>query len=531
MSSLRPTTRVARGATYLFIQGFLSVIIGLVYFIILAHTFSDSSEQWQMGVYALLSFVLSFFQIFGTFALPSAAVKYIAQHLAEGNSEKAKAVVVRVFQTGLLVSVIVFLALFIPAEWISLLIFGTGTFALLIRLVAICSVFTIVQIEALGFLQGIQKMKEVAAMGFSYTLIHSSVGTYLLLAGWRLYAVVVGWLVGLAITSVVSLILTAKHLGILGKPYPIRPLLHFSFPLYISGGLAFFLGWIDQLLLVTYMSLLGTGEEAQRILGIYHVAVRASVIPSLFSNSIITALFPQLSELYTQKGVNSLKDAFRVSTRYSVLIGFPLIVGMATLAKPAIVLFAGWQYFEAGDPLIIICIGALVGTLGVAVSSILMTLERTGIVSALSIVSVSISILLSYFTLAYMGLGMVGTAWARTIAYIIGVTLTLYALTRYISVSFDKDALWKASTASAFMVVVIVALDLMRNFLSSDPYQFLVIRLHQLPVYIIIGSLSYFLALIALRAIKKQDLELVGEYLPKKLQRVTAWLERKVVAD
>jgi len=111
------------------------------------------------------------------------------------------------------------------------------------------------------------------------------------------------------------------------------------------------------------------------------------------------------------------------------------------------------------------------------------------------------------------------------------LALNLYVLKRYISVSFDKEALWKSSVASALMVLVIVAVDLMRKFVSADPYEFLVVRLHHLPVYVVIGALAYFFALVALRAVKKRDIKLVEEYLPKSLRRVAAWLERFAVAD
>jgi len=527
LSPLRPTARVARGATYLFVQGFANAIIGLVFFIFLAHAFDPS----EMGAFALLTFILTLAQIFGTLALPSAAIKYIAQHLAEDDSEKAKAVVARVLQIGLLASAIAFFALFIPAEWVSTLMFNTADNALLIRLVAICSIFTILNVETSSFLQGMQRMRDVAVLGVTYSVVSTSLGIYLLLLGWRLYAVVFGWLLGLLISSVAGLILTVKYLSISGKPYPLKPLLNFSFPLYVSGGIGFFVGWIDQLLLVSYMGLLYGSTEAQRILGIYYVAIRASTVPSLFSSSVITALFPQLSELYAQQGSSSLKDAFRVSTRYSVLIGFPLIVGLATLAFPIIILFAGWYYIEAVQPLIIISIAALVGTLGIAVGPILMTIERTKIVSVLSIISVILSLLLSYFALAYLGLGMIGTAWARTLAGIIGLALSLYVVTRYVTIFIDKEALWKASVASGFMVLAILALDLMRMIFSPSSYQFLVIRLIQLPFYLLVGAVAYSLSLIALRTIKKSDIELVKDYLPKSLNRIVAWLERFAVAD
>ena len=100
----------------MFVQGFLNAVVGLIYFIILAHTFSAPTEQWQMGAFALLTFILSFAQAFATLALPSAAIKYIAQYLAERNSKKASAVANRVLQIGLLTSAIAFFALLIPAE-------------------------------------------------------------------------------------------------------------------------------------------------------------------------------------------------------------------------------------------------------------------------------------------------------------------------------------------------------------------------------------------------------------------------------
>jgi O-antigen/teichoic acid export membrane protein len=175
-------------------------------------------------------------------------------------------------------------------------------------------------------------MRDVAFIGLAYSVIHTGVGVLLLFLGWRLLAVVSGWLAGWSITSIASLVLVARHLGVTGKPHPLRPLMNFSLPLYFSSGVGFIVSWIDQLLLVSYMSLLYGTTQGQTILGIYYVAIRASVVPTLFSNSLVIALFPSLSELYAQQGLNSLRDAFKVASRYSILIGFPLIIGLATLA-------------------------------------------------------------------------------------------------------------------------------------------------------------------------------------------------------
>ncbi len=531
MSNLHPTARVARGATYLFIQGFGTAVVGLVYFALLARVFGSPSEQWQMGAYALLSFVLSFAQIFGTLSLQSAAVKYIAQYLAEDKVEKAKGVAVRVLQVGAVASVITFLALFAPAEWISVLLFGVQDHAFLIRLVAVCTVFAIFYVLSVGILQGLQRMRDVAFIGLAYSLIHTCVGVFLLFLGWRLQAVVIGWLVGWTVTSVAALILAARYLGVIGKPHPVRPLMKFSLPLYLSASIGFFVAWIDQLFLVSYMSLLYGVTEGQAILGVYYVAIRASVVPTLFSTSVIAALFPSLSELYAQQGLNGLRDAFRAASRYSILLGFPLIIGLATLAYPVIILFGGWQYADATAPLIIISIAALVATLGVAMSPILLTLERTVVASALSVVSVALSLFLAYLTVVPLSLGMIGAAWARTFTSIISFVLTFYVVSRHVPLSFDKKALWKASVASFFLVAAIGGLDLIRMLLSPSSYQFLVIRIHLLPIYVIAGGLAYFVALIILKTFTRRDLEIIEEYLPSRLRWLAEWLNRFVKID
>lgn len=527
MTEYDAKARVARGATYIFIQGLANSVLGLVYFIVLTRLVQPE----EMGIFALLVFVLGLPQVFGTLALNQAAVRYIPQYLAQNNVEKAKSVVTRLLQIGMISAVIAFALISIPAEWLSTVLFSKVDYAPLLRLVGLASIFNILYILGACFLQALQRMRDMAILGFIYTIAQNALSIGLLYLGFRLYAVAYGWIAGLALGSIGGLAITSRHIGLLGKRHEIKSLLQYSLPLYAAGGIGFFVTWVDQLILVTYMSLLVGAVEAQILLGIYYVAIRASVVPSLFSSSIITALFPKLSELYTLQGPDGLKESFRVSTRYAVLIGFPLIIGLATLARPSIILFAGWQYIGAAEPLIIICIGALAATLAVAAGPILLTLGRTSVVSVLSTISVLLSLVLSYFALAFLGLGTLGTAWARSIASVVGSALTVYVVTHYVPISFDKEALWKGSFASAFMVIVIVFFDLMRKFVSSDSYEFLVIRLQLLPIYIAVGGLAYFVALVALKALKRHDVKLIEGYMPRCLKPIVMWLERFAVAD
>jgi stage V sporulation protein B len=513
-STLDPRTRVALGTTYLFVQGFLTAAIGVLYIMVITRMLTTE----DMGVYALFTLMIGLVQIIGVFALPSASIKYVAQYLAKGNQAKARSVVARVLQICLTAATIVFLVLFVPAEWLSTVMFGSSGNALLFRTFAFICFFTILFAIVIGFLKSLQKMRDVAILSLVNVIIKAALGIYLVSTGSGLFGVIFGWLGGLIIPSIVGLILTAKHLSLREKPHPAKPLFRFSYPLYIANILGFSATWIDQLFILLFL-----GEGA---LGVYYIAVRAAMVPALLSTSLVTALFPQLSELYTKGGSESLRDAFHVSTRYTALIGFPMIIGLAVLAYPIMILFAGIEYAEATLPLIIICFAALSTTIGVAIGPILMTIERTKTASLLTIASILTNISVSYVTLTYLNLGLAGPAGARTIASVISLGLGVYLLSTIFSLSFDKEALWKASAASIFMAAMILLTDVVRQFLTPFPTQFLVIQLRWLPLYVLIGAVAYFFALIALKAIQKRDIELFRDYLPARLKWIANWFNR-----
>ena len=490
----------------MFLLGTISTIIGVAYFVILARPLSDTEK----GVYAILTFILALVQVFGTFALPSASTKYIAQYLAEEKPDKAKSVVARILQISLLTSVILGALLFVSAEWLSTMLLGTPIWAPLFRILTFTSIFTILQLQILSFLRGLQRIREMAVVSLTYTIVEKGLAIFLLVyLQWGLYSVVFGWLTGLIISSIAGLILTSRFLGVLERPHPVKPLIRFSYPLYISGFLSFAANWVDQLFILPYM---GSGP-----LGIYHWSLRAAVVPGLLSSSIVAALFPQLSELRTRYGAEGLRRAFHISTRYVVLVGFPMIIGLAALAYPVAVLFALGT--EAALPLTVLCLAVLPRALGVAISPTLMTLERTKTVLKIIVASILCNMAVSYITLAFLNLHMLGPACARFFASFVSFGLGVYALRKLLKVTFDKEMLWKVSVASIVMALAVV------------PLEMFIFHLYMLPIYVIVGAVVYFFSLVTLRAIKKQDVELIRDYLPRRLKRVASWLGRLTLVE
>jgi len=506
--AVRPVTRVARGATYLFIQGIMSNVLGLVYFYMMLRVLPSPEQGPEMGFFAILSIILAAVSVFSTFAIGLAATKYIPQYIGEGHVEKARSVVTRLLQFSLLSSIAFTVVFLLSAKWLAVTIAGDPMWAPLFYIFAFSAFFVILNSIIPLFLQGLQRFREYAMVSFLGDLTHRLVAISLLSLGMGLYGIVWSWLAGFMVSSLGSLILTAKFIGVFEKPHPLKPLIKFSYPLHISNILVFFATYVDQILI---LPLLGVAA-----LGYYNVAVRATAVPGLISGSIATALFPQLSELHTRKGKAVLTQAFHISTRV-VLVSFPAIFGLAALAYPLVMLVRA-EYVNAIAPLVVLCLSSLIGTLGIAIWPTLMTLERTKTVLKLNIFSIIIKAGVSYVAVTLLKIGMTGPAWATVFVSLITVGLGIHALRESLSVTFDKEAIWKASASSIIMATMLVLIER----LVFNPYL--------VPFYMIIGAVVYFLSLVALKAIKKSDVERVRDYLPSRLERAASWLDRLAVA-
>jgi len=458
-------------------------------------------------MYTMLSFILTLTSTLGIFALRSASVRYIAHYLAKGEKDEARSVVTRVLQISVLTSLTIAVLLFVLAGMLSN-IFGISFLVFL--LLPLSSAVQIFYFQTQGFLQGLQKIRELAIIGVFYTVVQYSVAILLVYAGFGVLGVVISWLFALVLSCSTSFFVTLRNISPSAHAHEFKTLLVFSFPIYVSALLVFIVGWVDQILVFPFL-----GAEA---LGVYSIAVRASVVPNLVSNAIIVSLYPKLSELHSKLGVRSLRDAFKTSTRYAAFLGFPISLMVATLAYPIIVLFATMRFVDAVLPLAVMCIASIPTVLGSAITPTLYTLKRTKVDSSITAIVIVLEAFLSYVSLAYLNADLAGVALSRFFAALAGFSLGAYVLWRILNIEFDREAIWKSAMASLTMVLSLFTLELLRAVIDPSSYQFLVLRLRLLPVYAVVGMVVYFLSLIALRVVKKRDIELLHDFLPSRLR-------------
>ncbi|UCE95406.1 MAG: oligosaccharide flippase family protein [Candidatus Bathyarchaeota archaeon] len=504
-------THVARGATFIFAQGFLTSVLGVIYVWFLLHTKDIAGTvlftESDFGLFTILSFILSLTSSIGVIALRKASIKYISHYLARGKNGAASSVVSRVLQVSILTSLTQMALLLVLAGVLSN---ALNSSILIFYLLPAASVFQIFYFQAQGFLQGLQKMRDRAIIGLIETGFRYSISVILVYLGFGVLGIAFGWLSSYLLSCAISLFVTFRYIKFSAHVHELKSLLIFSFPIYVSMLLTLIVNWVDQIFVLPFM-----GIDA---LGVYSLAVRASVVPGLVSTAIGISLFPKLSELHSKSGVEGLRGAFEISTRYAALLGFPTSLLVGTLAYPIIVLFATVRYAGAVIPFTVMCIAALPTILGSAINPTFFTLNRTKMASLITVFVILSQVILSYVFLAQLSLGLVGVAFSRMVAAFIGFALGSYILWLSLKVGFDREALWKSAVASIVMVLSIMGIELLRAITQPLSYEFLVLRLRLLPIYAAVGVFVYILSLILLKAVKRRDIELLHDYLPSRLQ-------------
>ena len=125
---MRPAVHVARGASFLFIQAVVTSIVGAVGFGIIARLMTKT----EMGVYVTLSLVFALAQMAASFALPSAAVKFIAESRGRNEQKAAAGVAFQILRLTFIASIVFGSVVFLSSTQICYLLTGTTVYVCLL---------------------------------------------------------------------------------------------------------------------------------------------------------------------------------------------------------------------------------------------------------------------------------------------------------------------------------------------------------------------------------------------------------------
>ncbi len=436
-------------------------------------------------------------------AISQAATRFVAEDFSTVQQRAASAFY-QAMKVAFILAVVIGTVVFLEANVLSLDLLGEATYEIFFRILALDIILSAGVIPVLSAtLLGLHKFKETATVGILSTLLRQTLIIVLIIVLSNFVGLVIAWvLADLATASMFAVYV----LRVMGRPkfdFPFRKLLGFSWPLCINNAVTFASSWFDRAILIVFVPL--------ATLGIYSATITAFTVLLGMANAMATTLFPAFSTMQGAKKREDLAKAVLLSSRYASVITVPVALGLLATAKPALALILGPAYETgAAAPLMILAATFAVAQVGLTLTSMLLALDETRLVSAITTCSVAIGVVAAIILTPFSGI--VGAALARATSMILSAGLIILILSRRLSAFLDLEAIGKSLLAGSVMASIVFVTQV---FLYS---KFL------LPFYVLVGGVTYLAMLRVLKVARTEDISLIRNYLGNKLGFAASFL-------
>ncbi len=498
--------KVVRGATYLFIKDILTNGSSIIFFMFIARILPVN----DVGVIIALTMIVTFFNYFGTLALPEAASKYISESIGKSDLSTAKGYTIRILSIGLLLSSISAVLSFSLSNWISILLFKTNTYSSLIMLLSLDVFFFVLTNFTRGTARGWQNFSAIAIADTLEYILKFTIALILVIAGMGLVGIVLGWISG-------DFIGAATYFIIMGtKDYsrvkvPIRHLFAYSIPLYGSLIAEYLTMNVDKFFVLTYLS---TGD-----LGIYGAVVTVVGLASIVYGSMSGVLFPKFSELNASREDKMLSTA-RKSSKFVALISAPIAFGLAAISYEILIIILGPAYGYGSGALLMISFVLIPVSLTAVVNSLLLAKGFTKELFKSQVLGVLTGTTASLILIPHLQL--IGAALSRIILMMSIFSIAAYYAYKKVGVFTDKRGIKKIWSASFGMfLIVIMSKLILLSFITSI--------LISTIIQITIGVVTYIILLRIGKAIQEEDIMVIANMFPSKIKHIFIQIATKIL--
>ena len=417
--------RLLGGSALTLASSLLSRGIALVQSVVVARAL----DPRQIGVFAIVTYVLGLVAAFADLGLPTAAAKLLSE--AQGGRGPLRQVVTTLAVAMLGVAGLAGLVLLAAAAPLAAL-YAEPALGGLLRLGALLLVLSLLGALAAGMLQGLGRITRLAAAGVVKGLV-ALAGIVLLVRPLGL----AGVLVASIVAELVMWLFVAGPLGRAAGPRTdraarapagavLRRGVHVAVPVFLTGLLV----WGSALFVRSYVAAgLGWAD-----VGYFQLADALARVLLILPAAVAVPLVPLVSESTAAGGAGAAELA-RLSLRATLLAVLPAALFLYVAARPLVVLAYGAAYAGAGPIAALLVLAAFFQALGVIASS---TLVGAGRAWAWLWIQSAGYALLGLLTVGLVPvLGLAGLGMAHIAAAALALVLGLWYLARRLDVRLD----------------------------------------------------------------------------------------------
>src|SRR6267143_3904754 len=458
---------VPRGAAYLTSQQAILYSTYLVFYLFLTRIL-NTTEVGEVGILSLLQ---ALFIGFTSGSFPSAATRFISRGLATGDANMAGGVAKTTLRMSIAIAVPGLAGAALVSRFFGQSILaGTGASELLFLTFVGGFLLDLLNLYAAFFL-GIGRYAQTLYQNILYVPLSRGLGLALALQ-FKVAGIALGWAIGGLVTIFLSLYMWHGQLP-RSRPYPLRPILAFSMPVFASALVTIGQQWGD---IGIIYALLGAG-----ILGPYYVVVQSVSFLSALWTPVNQAIYPAL---YASHSL-----AFSILSLSSVFVaqGALLVIVLQAVGRTRKYL----QVTIASTLLYFVVVGSAVYFAKTAFG--INALETLAGAIGRAILAISI-VLLAHGTLLGVVRPHTGASLSKAVPLAIGVAAPLLAVDQF--------------------------------FLAYHPVR----PLFQLILLFGIFLVSYMLVSRELRVFHRGDFAILHDALPRRLRPYLKVIERMIIS-
>ena len=485
------------------------IIISLFYMIV---TKTNVLTQTDIGTLSILSFLASTFSLLTLLALPTALTKFISEKLGKNQTEEATATQKTVTKTVAILSIAGFAVAVLLSQLISRQLWNNTEYIFLIILNFTYAFLFNIEFLCKSILQALYLFGKMATITITWIITSRVIAILLALLNMGATGVIIGYIVGLIITLIIALNFLRGKLPKTTKNMPLKPLISYSFPIFLTSITTLVLQWADIIIITSLTSDLS-------ITGVYFIVVSSVKVLSMLYAPMMTTIFPALSTHHGRKKPKNISKILKITSRYIIYILLPSCIGLAIIAPTALTFFYDPSYATGSTPLAILSIMTIIVAISALFTTTFQAIGKTGQILRIRIVA-AISLILMLLSFVPL-LETTGAALAHLITQTMILTLEIYILKKEIKIRLDKEALWKSTVSTTAFIPFLLAIQLILSTKLST--------IQTLALELLTAAAIYAFSLYALKALKRQDFKLLRQAFPKSLAKYINIIERIIV--
>lgn len=468
------------------------VLAGLIFYIVIDRLFDTTS----VGAIALLIAVVGLFSTLFSLGLGYVSQHFISAELGRQDPGSARKIALRVVTLSFLAGLGGTAVLVAMSPQISDVLFHSLEYVFYVRLASIVLFATILFGIFNGILLGLQRFRASAVIMVITWISYYSFSVVLAFLVRSLFEVVIGWIVGMLIGTLVELVLIIRTIA----PFPregIIPDSHtfygFLLPVLFSGLMGYGSTYSDRFIVAGLLPL--------SQLGIYNFALLFALTMWLIAAPFNNILMPKFSELFGKGEREKIRGYVKGAVLLLSFLYVPLALGIAAISPILLNVLGGPQYVNGSIPLMVIMFFSALFSPQYVLTQAVVSVRKTYVLLISNSVPLASNIVLSILLIPRFGL--LGAALGFSSVNVAAFIILLYFSNKERLSSFETVGMLKIWSASLVMFASIYSV----SYFTGN-------QVILGPVYVAVGILSYLVMIRVLRTFSGNNREIVSALFP-----------------